>query len=72
MTRKDYEAIAAALNYQRKNQKQQMMLSSGQCSAEHGFSIYVVDAVARDIADIMARDNPRFDRTRFLKACGIN
>jgi hypothetical protein len=27
--------------------------------------------VADCIADVMARDNPRFDRARFLKACGV-
>lgn len=26
---------------------------------------------ARTFADIAAQDNPRFDRTRFLKACGL-
>lgn len=51
MTRKDYEAIAKALN-------------GLAFSADKGAS-------SRAIADVMARDNPRFDRERFLKACGI-
>lgn len=71
MTRKDYVAIAAVLNYQRANQEQQAALSGKHCSAEHKFSAYVVDAISRDIAEVMARDNPRFDRARFLKACGV-
>lgn len=29
-----------------------------------------VDECARNIADVMQADNPRFDRARFLKACG--
>jgi hypothetical protein len=29
------------------------------------------DFLARLLADGMARDNPRFDRERFLRACGI-
>ena len=27
--------------------------------------------IAERIADTMANDNPRFDRARFLKACGV-
>ena len=27
--------------------------------------------IAEMIADLMARDNPRFDRARFLAACGV-
>jgi hypothetical protein len=27
--------------------------------------------VAQVLADHMARENPRFDRARFLKACGV-
>jgi hypothetical protein len=30
-----------------------------------------VRAVAYRMADALARTNPRFDRARFLKACGI-
>ena len=26
---------------------------------------------ARSVADTLAADNPRFDRERFLKACGV-
>lgn len=26
---------------------------------------------AKDLADYFASDNPRFDRTKFLQACGI-
>ena len=28
------------------------------------------DSCARAFADALARENPRFDRARFLKACG--
>ena len=30
-----------------------------------------VEILARKQADIFANDNPNFDRTRFLTACGI-
>jgi hypothetical protein len=29
------------------------------------------DRIARDFAYALAKDNPRFDRARFLKACGV-
>lgn len=28
--------------------------------------------IAESIADALAQDNPRFDRARFLDACGVN
>jgi hypothetical protein len=28
--------------------------------------------IARDFADELGLDNPRFDRDRFLAACGVN
>lgn len=30
-----------------------------------------VKQIVRHIADVMQANNPRFDRERFLKACGI-
>lgn len=59
MTRKDYVAIAAALKA---------------ISAEYAHSVDYeqgVGAAVIAVADVMARDNPRFDRGRFLKACGV-
>lgn len=29
------------------------------------------DTLARELAEFFARDNPRFDMYRFLKACGV-
>ena len=57
MTRKDYVAIAAALNAVNDP-------ADGNWAA-------AVSAVAEAIADTMAADNPRFDRKRFLDACGV-
>jgi hypothetical protein len=28
--------------------------------------------IAHDLADALEADNPRFDRARFLTACGVN
>lgn len=56
MTRKDYVAIAAAL-------------------AAHQTAVSRLEVerklIAQSIAKVMQQDNPRFDHTRFLKACGI-
>ena len=30
-----------------------------------------LERVAQDFADELQSDNPRFDRTRFLRACGV-
>lgn len=61
MTRRDFTAIAAALADSRPpgdNSKAYWLL--GQWSADvHG------------IADVLAADNPRFDRARFYRACGL-
>ena len=69
MTRKDYEAIAQALNHARlvgaptdcANQDQYMRGADDQ--AYEYFS-----AIAR----VLSADNPRFDRAKFLAACGVN
>ena len=60
MSKKDYQAIAAALNRYR-----------FECEGRMGGSemIALVDAIASDLAVVMARDNPRFDRDRFIQAC---
>lgn len=61
MTRKDYVAIAAAIH------RTGMTVCIGQPKAAE----YALRLVATDIAATMAADNPRFDRARFLKACGV-
>lgn len=58
MTRKDYVAIAGAIALAKTTNPQ-----------SKGHQIAVAD-VAVLIAGVMANDNPRFDRARFLKACG--
>lgn len=65
MTRKDYVALAEALREARVDI---------QCKepAEHVSTLKDGVSYAADhIADALAADNPRFDRTRFLKACGV-
>jgi hypothetical protein len=57
MTRKDYQAIA-------------VIISSLADKYQFDDGRHVVSEVASDLADMMAEDNPRFDRQRFLDACG--
>lgn len=58
MTRKDYELIAAALKDAR------LPDPSSQHAIQH-------ELCCKDVAYALQSDNPRFDRTRFLKACGL-
>ena len=59
MSRKDYEAIARAIRDSR----------------PHDFvntePHFVRRQIALALADVLANDNPRFDRTRFLDACEV-
>lgn len=65
MTRKDYVLIAEALREARVDiqckepEEQVQTLKDG------------VSYAADWIADALAGENPRFDRNRFLKACGV-
>jgi cell fate (sporulation/competence/biofilm development) regulator YmcA (YheA/YmcA/DUF963 family) len=58
MTRKDYIATADIL---------ETMVSSTDTVEEMNLAIDAIDA----FAEMFAKDNPRFDRTRFVRACGI-
>jgi hypothetical protein len=58
-TRAHYELIAAILN-------RRFYAEDGNETGR-----WVVDAVADDLCEVFAADNPRFDRDRFVAACGI-
>ena len=59
MTRKDYVAIARCV-------QDNAIAFKGKFSEQAGS-----DALAVRLADMLAADNARFDRARFLKACGV-
>ena len=61
MTKKHYEAIASKINKERL-----LRLEKKQTGALA--SLYFL---SKDLADYFVQDNPRFDRARFLQACGI-
>lgn len=64
MTAKDFQAIAGAI----KDARDALLpgLSPGDTSINRAF-----DSLSRDLARVLATTNPRFDRARFLAACGV-
>jgi hypothetical protein len=60
MTRKDYVLIAEVLS------------NSAQSHALNPFTgESLFNELVRDFADALQGDNPRFNRARFLEACGV-
>lgn len=59
MTRKDYVAFA------------QLITEASDAENNSQEAEAAVRTLARRIADVFAADNSRFDRARFLKACGL-
>ena len=60
MTKKDYELIAGVM---------------ARLSADFnngGEDTVSLSLVAQELADVLSTTNPRFDRARFLSACGVN
>lgn len=61
MTRKDFEAIAWTFNYERE--------------IAEGFgervTLSAIDMMACSLANTFEQSNERFDRARFLAACGL-
>lgn len=62
MTRKDYVKTASNIKARFEQSKEAQVLGSKQ---------YFI-GLATDMADMFASDNPRFDRTRFMDACGFD
>jgi len=62
MTRKDYEATARVI---RRN------LERAHNYGAQVREVLAVQDIAQEMADIFASDNPRFDRAKFLEACGL-
>ncbi len=65
MSRRDYVAIAAKLRHS-------LGFADGEMSeCEREAARRAVACAAFGIADALAADNVRFDRVRFLAACGV-
>lgn len=60
MTKKHYEAIAAVILFEKRR------------PLAHDEWLKIPEYIAVALADYFATDNPKFDRARFLQACGID
>lgn len=68
MTRKDYVAIAAAIKVSTLPPYKGEDPPNSRARQAWNDACLVV---ARNIADVLQADNVRFDRARFLTACGV-
>ena len=66
MTRKDYIAIARAINVSH------IYLTDNRAQREIDAANNTAKLAALHIAEYFATDNPLFDRARFLAACGVH
>ena len=64
MSRKDYEAVAEAINYNRGEAPTTPDRKAARNDAAND--------IARDLADVFFADNPRFDRDRFYEEAGVD
>lgn len=64
MTKKDFEAIARTI----KDARDAMVMPGHPLPAQ---VTGIFDSVARDLAKVCATTNPRFNRSKFLSACGV-
>lgn len=69
MSRKDFQAIADVIAYNRN----QTGLAPGQIHSNDVLAGYIValNDTAFALADVLRQSNPAFDRQRFLTACGV-
>jgi hypothetical protein len=65
MTRKDYVALAEVMKGEKIVPTDYASMSQWEKGASDSWNTTVLA-----LAAMLARDNPRFDRARFLKACG--
>lgn len=65
MTRKDYKKIAEAISFE--------LRVSKRLEDKHSRSAAVLatEQVAQSLANVLERDNPLFNRGKFLKACEV-
>lgn len=65
MTRKDFEALAEAIR-----DGQNALIASAP-SGDRPLILQVFRSMAIDIAKVCATQNAKFDKSRFLQACGM-
>ena len=65
MTAKDFVALAGAI----RDSKDALIASAP--PGARPLILQVFQGMATDVAKVCARQNPRFDKARFLTACGM-
>lgn len=65
MTKKDYELIGLAVQDSNKEFVEQKY-------ERYGNHTYAANTIALNLADRLAYKDPKFNRTKFLQACGIS
>lgn len=72
MTRKDYVRFAEAIATNRNQLVALQMETKGERAFEaYQNAVFLLREHAMTMAEHMKEDNPRFDRKRFLNACGF-
>lgn len=71
MTRKDYVAIAAAIRPHVEEAQGNMHDASPSIRDTASITFLTLVEVSSTVADTFRVDNPRFDRARFMQACGF-
>lgn len=76
MSRKHFEGIAQAISDARNASKpdirQAQSYQEQQACVNEGIKVdRVFDSMSRDVANVCATQSPKFDRERFLLACGV-
>lgn len=65
MRKKDYELIAAVISHRIKRVKETRTDSAEVINS-------VIYWIANDLANKLVNENPRFNRQKFMKACGLD
>ena len=68
MTKKHYIKVAAAFKAQRKPIPEKAYLPSGLIAQSYNLAL---DNMAKELCCIFIMDNGRFDKDKFLTACGV-
>ncbi len=75
MTRKDYAAIAQAIQTNHAlycgNDEGQSTVPPVVSKVARGYASHAIKELTYDLLRILQADNPNFDATRFMNACGF-
>ena len=74
MTKKDYELLAKRFKWELEYHRMMINgITTHQSQIDHAkSSIIAIHSLVNDLADDLSQDNPRFNRAKFLQACGYN